>query len=476
MPSCRVIIYSIYCIPEDKFYIGQTSASLKRRMSQHYRAGKYYGDEATLIDRTLQQYPKSDFIIQEIEQCTMDNRNDREIYWIDYYESMYPNGYNCAPGGRVNRCNFTDDELDDIAKLYASGQSLAQIAQVYSVSTDTVRKYLEQMDIAIRSLQEQQQFNNTHQFYRMDCNHIVLQSYNSYSEIGQWLIDNNLTTSQNPARAGVAIRYAILFEHEAYGFLWDTDFWSEDEKVATREQLIQQNRARKSANKNRIKKRIRPNRTELISGLQQYGLSQMAQSYNVQQETVRKWCRYFFVSTSGEDLSTPEQEVPEEYVIKRKALSPTEKKATYKRQSTRSDRCPENMEQLLYEIAYSSVSEVAYRYHVSTKTIFRWCKQHNLPHQVEDIRQYICEKYDILPENLTHNPSSVKRNTSDESNNRYPADIDELLCEIAATSFSAVGRKYGVNGNAIIKWCRNHNRPWHIKEVRQYVQEHNLLQ
>ena len=35
---------------------------------------------------------------------------------------------------------------------------------------------------------------------------------------------------------------------------------------------------------------------------------------------------------------------------------------------------------------------------------------------------------------------------------------EQLLAEIAATSWSAVGRKYGVSDNAIRKWVRAYER------------------
>jgi transposase-like protein len=35
---------------------------------------------------------------------------------------------------------------------------------------------------------------------------------------------------------------------------------------------------------------------------------------------------------------------------------------------------------------------------------------------------------------------------------------DELLREIAATSWSAVGRRYGVSDNAVRKWVRQYER------------------
>ena len=47
---------------------------------------------------------------------------------------------------------------------------------------------------------------------------------------------------------------------------------------------------------------------------------------------------------------------------------------------------------------------------------------------------------------------------------------DELLKEIAESSFAAVGRKYNVSDNAIRKWCKTYGLPTHIKEIKQLYQ------
>ena len=44
---------------------------------------------------------------------------------------------------------------------------------------------------------------------------------------------------------------------------------------------------------------------------------------------------------------------------------------------------------------------------------------------------------------------------------------EELLREIATSSFSAVGRKYGVSDNAIRKWCSSYGLPTHKKEIKE---------
>lgn len=44
---------------------------------------------------------------------------------------------------------------------------------------------------------------------------------------------------------------------------------------------------------------------------------------------------------------------------------------------------------------------------------------------------------------------------------------EELLKDIATSSFSAVGRKYGVSDNAVRKWCSAYGLPTHKKEIKE---------
>lgn len=44
---------------------------------------------------------------------------------------------------------------------------------------------------------------------------------------------------------------------------------------------------------------------------------------------------------------------------------------------------------------------------------------------------------------------------------------EQLVEEIATSSFRAVGRKYGVSDKAIVKWCKAYNLPTHIKEIKE---------
>lgn len=54
------------------------------------------------IKRAIHKYGKEHFRIELIEECDPKLLDEREIYWIAYYNSHY-NGYNLTEGGNSNR-------------------------------------------------------------------------------------------------------------------------------------------------------------------------------------------------------------------------------------------------------------------------------------------------------------------------------------------------------------------------------------
>lgn len=94
------IIYLATCLETNKVYIGQTKKKLSARQSEHLRHAK--NGSNTYFHRALLRY---NFIFKVIETIDTDNiydiLNEREIYWINYYDSTNKkNGYNLSKGGR----------------------------------------------------------------------------------------------------------------------------------------------------------------------------------------------------------------------------------------------------------------------------------------------------------------------------------------------------------------------------------------
>nr|DAU78890.1 MAG TPA: intron associated endonuclease [Caudoviricetes sp.] len=78
-------------------YIGQ-SRDIEKRWASH-RARYQYGTEYNkALYRAFRKYGVDNFDFSIIEQCSEEALNDREIYWVSYYDTYY-HGYNETPGG-----------------------------------------------------------------------------------------------------------------------------------------------------------------------------------------------------------------------------------------------------------------------------------------------------------------------------------------------------------------------------------------
>lgn len=103
-------IYIITNDINDKVYIGQTTQSLNRRFNGHSCKD---ATNASHIKRAINKYGKEHFKIELIEQCPVSKLNEREIYWIKYYNS-FEYGYNLTEGGQSSMNNYRLECLIDV--------------------------------------------------------------------------------------------------------------------------------------------------------------------------------------------------------------------------------------------------------------------------------------------------------------------------------------------------------------------------
>lgn len=89
-----MVIYKITNLLNGKIYVGQTQRSFEERISEHKHHGKLY------VDREIKKYGWENFKAEVIEECqTVEELNEREIYWIAELNTLKPNGYNLTVGG-----------------------------------------------------------------------------------------------------------------------------------------------------------------------------------------------------------------------------------------------------------------------------------------------------------------------------------------------------------------------------------------
>lgn len=98
-------IYKITNTTNNKCYIGQ-SRDIEARWAKHLSAYKSSPDWE--LYRAFKKYGISAFKFEVIEECSIEELNEREIYWIAQYDS-FNNGYNMTLGGEA--CNGTNDKI-----------------------------------------------------------------------------------------------------------------------------------------------------------------------------------------------------------------------------------------------------------------------------------------------------------------------------------------------------------------------------
>lgn len=94
------IIYKVTNKENGKIYIGQTIQSLNERINKHYYKARQ-DEYTTHFINALRKYPKGSFTWEIIEEFdSQDELNEREKYWIAYYNSI-EEGYNTKDGGQT---------------------------------------------------------------------------------------------------------------------------------------------------------------------------------------------------------------------------------------------------------------------------------------------------------------------------------------------------------------------------------------
>lgn len=103
-------IYKIENKLNHKVYIGQTKRTIQERWKEHLEMHR----PQLPLYRAFSKYGINNFFVEEIEECDNSLLDEREIYWIAFYDS-FNCGYNATLGGssayRINYNEVVEDFL-----------------------------------------------------------------------------------------------------------------------------------------------------------------------------------------------------------------------------------------------------------------------------------------------------------------------------------------------------------------------------
>lgn len=126
------IICGIYCIKNlvnDKKYIGQ-SVNIKARWRQHKSALRHGKHDNEYLQKAWNKHGEENFVFEIIEQCSEQDLDDRERYYIKKYNTLDENyGYNLKDGGQDHptvKAEVVAKQSENLKKSYADHPQLRE--------------------------------------------------------------------------------------------------------------------------------------------------------------------------------------------------------------------------------------------------------------------------------------------------------------------------------------------------------------
>lgn len=200
-------IYKIYNDINDKIYVGKTCSTIAERWSKHLYAYTRYDWH---LYRAMRKYGVENFHIEAIEECTNENLDEKEKYWIKYYNS-FEKGYNMTIGGDGRK--QLDREV--IVALWNKGKSVRDIAESLDCWYSSVVSVLKESELYDKEeVARRKMFNMA---AKQSKNRII-----KYSETGKILkiYDSAHEASYDTGIPSDGIRSALNCGGSRGGFFW----------------------------------------------------------------------------------------------------------------------------------------------------------------------------------------------------------------------------------------------------------------
>lgn len=122
-------IYKIENKNNGKVYIGQSN-NIERRFKEHLYKQDLY------IEQIIAQEGENNFSFDILEECSIEELNEKEIYYIQLFDSYY-NGYNfsfggnCQSGDKNANAKLTEEDVIYIRTQYAKRIRTREVYEMF---------------------------------------------------------------------------------------------------------------------------------------------------------------------------------------------------------------------------------------------------------------------------------------------------------------------------------------------------------
>lgn len=134
-------IYKIENLINGKVYIGQSKNIKKRWTAHRTNAFNHNSKQYDLaLYRSIRKYGLENFSFMVLEETLIEDLDNREKYWIEYYDSHNKEkGYNLTDGGSsATSATLTRKQVDEIKLLLETDMSQQDIADKYNINQRSI--------------------------------------------------------------------------------------------------------------------------------------------------------------------------------------------------------------------------------------------------------------------------------------------------------------------------------------------------
>ncbi|MDY0198921.1 MAG: GIY-YIG nuclease family protein [Tenuifilaceae bacterium] len=208
-------IYRITNLVNNKSYVGKTSQKIEVRFNEHVRESKKERSEKRPLYEAIQKYGAENFIVELIEECSGDDINEREIFWISKLET-FKTGYNITLGGDGTRLY----NYKDIADKYLEIQNQAEVARFFNCDVKVVKHACDECKILLKTGAEIARENKSKKVQMFSLNQDFLRQFSSIMEASIWLKENSFANGKETTIVGHISEVCKGKRKTAYKHIW----------------------------------------------------------------------------------------------------------------------------------------------------------------------------------------------------------------------------------------------------------------
>ena len=103
-------------------------------------------NQSHYLNNAIRKYGVDDFVVDLIECCEILNSDDREIYYIKKFNSLFPNGYNLKNGGSLfTHSDESKKRVSNGVIMYYKEKKFERFKNITKIE-DNIEKYIKPLN------------------------------------------------------------------------------------------------------------------------------------------------------------------------------------------------------------------------------------------------------------------------------------------------------------------------------------------